>query len=110
MVILGEIIRELTKAKWSVTITSENVLTWAKRVEAHRAQSARMSTLTEVNEFDKLKVAKYAQKDTAKRTTQTWTPTKQISDIVAVPTPKTMPGIWEDVYNMQQSWPLLSSM
>ena len=35
---LGEIIRELTKAKGNVIITSENVLTWAKRTKAQRAQ------------------------------------------------------------------------
>ena len=75
---LGEIIRELTKAKGkNVTITSGNVLTWAKRVEAQRAQSVVISTRTEAKEFDKIKVAKYVHKDTYKRTTQTRTPMKQ---------------------------------
>ena len=74
---LEEIIRELTKAKGNVTITSENVLTWDKRVEAQRAQSAVMSTITEMNEFDKMKVAKYTHKNTAKRIIQTRTPTMQ---------------------------------
>ena len=74
---LGEIIRELTKAKRNVAITSENVLTWAKRAETQSAQSAVMSTITEVNNFDKIKVAKYVHKDTAKRTTQNRTLKKQ---------------------------------
>ena len=36
---LAEIIRELTKAEESIVVTSEQVLVWAKRVEAQRAQS-----------------------------------------------------------------------
>ena len=46
--------------------------------EAQRAQTAVMNTIAEVNNFDKIKVAKYMYKDTAKRTTQTRTPTKQM--------------------------------
>ena len=40
---LGDIIRELTKVKKCSGITSENVLAWAKRVEAQRAQSMVMN-------------------------------------------------------------------
>ena len=36
---LAEIIRELTKAEESTVVTSKQVLIWAKRVEAQRAQS-----------------------------------------------------------------------
>ena len=55
---LGEIIRELTKIHEITEITSENVLCWAKRVEAQRAQYAIMNSLTEPKEFDKLKNSK----------------------------------------------------
>ena len=55
---LAEIIRELTKAKESADTTSEQVLGWAKGVEANRAQSAIMDNLTETKEFDKVKIAK----------------------------------------------------
>ena len=55
---LTEIIRELSKAKESVDITSEQVLGWAKRVEAQRAQSEIMDSLTETKEFDKIKIEK----------------------------------------------------
>ena len=55
---LAEIIRELTKAKESADITSEQVLGWVKRVEAQRAQSAIMDSLTKTKEFDKVKIAK----------------------------------------------------
>ena len=41
---LAEIIRELNKSEESVDITSEQVLGWAKRVEAQRAQSAIMDS------------------------------------------------------------------
>ena len=54
----AEIIRELTKAKESVDITSEQVLGWAKRVKAQREQSAIMDSLTRTKEFDKIKIAK----------------------------------------------------
>ena len=43
---LTEIIRELTKAEESVARKSEQVLGWAKRVEAQRAQFALMDSLT----------------------------------------------------------------
>ena len=59
---LTEIIRELTKAEESADITSEQVLGWAKRVEAQRAQSAIMDSLTETKEFDKINLAKVAFK------------------------------------------------
>ena len=73
---LGEIIRELTKE--NATITSENVVTWGKRVKEQRSPSAVMSTITEANKFDKIKVAKYVHTNTAKRTTQTRTPMKHV--------------------------------
>ena len=38
--ILAEIIKELTKCDENMTILSENVLNWAKRIEAQRAQMA----------------------------------------------------------------------
>ena len=53
-----EIIRELTKAKESANITNEQVLGWATRVEAQRAQSAIMDSLTKAKEADEVKIAK----------------------------------------------------
>ena len=55
---LGEIIRELTKIHENTEMTHKNVLCWAKRVEAQRAQSTIRNSLTEVIEFDKLNIAK----------------------------------------------------
>ena len=55
---LGEIIKELTKACENEEITSENVLSWPKRVKTQRAQYAIINSLTEVREFDKLKGVK----------------------------------------------------
>ena len=52
---LAEIIRELTKAEESTAVTSEQVLIWAKRVEAQGAQSAIITSLSEMKEFDKIK-------------------------------------------------------
>ena len=64
---LGEITRELTKIHKNTEITSENVLCWAKRVEAQRAQSAIMNSLTEVKEFDKVKITKTTHTDSPRR-------------------------------------------
>ena len=75
---LGEIIKELTKIHKNREITSENVLFWDKRVEAQRAQSAIMDSLTEVKEFDKLKIAKNTYKDSLRTSSsQTKMPAKQ---------------------------------
>ena len=41
---LGEIIRGLTKCEENTAIYSENELTWAKRVEAQRAQTVVISS------------------------------------------------------------------
>ena len=43
------------------------VLCWAKRVEAQRAQSAIMDSLTETKEFHKLKIMKATYKDSPRR-------------------------------------------
>ena len=51
---LGEMIKELTTIRGNDTITSENILPWAKRVEAQRAQASAMSAITEAKEFDKI--------------------------------------------------------
>ena len=75
---LGEIIRELTKIHENTEITSENLLCWAKRVEAQRAQSAIMNSLTEAKEFNEVKIPKNTYKDSLRRSaTQTTMPTDQ---------------------------------
>ena len=48
---LAEVIRELTKIQENTEITSEKVMCWAKRVEAQRAQSAIMSSLSEIKSY-----------------------------------------------------------
>ena len=49
---LAEIIRELTKCGEDVTIPSETVLAWAKRVEAQRVQTAVINSLCKSGNFD----------------------------------------------------------
>ena len=51
---LADIINELTKAEENVNVTSEQVLPWAKRAEAQRAQSLVINFLSEMKEFDKM--------------------------------------------------------
>ena len=55
---LKVVIRELTKAKESLHIMSEQILGWGKRLGALRAQSAIMHSLTKPKEFDKIQIAK----------------------------------------------------
>ena len=70
---LTEIIREPNKNDESTMIPSECVLTWAKRVEAQRAQEAVINGLHEVKNFDMIQ-----QKDEGKqRQTKLATPVKQ---------------------------------
>ena len=68
---LEEIIKELTKIHENEEITSEDVLSWVKRVKVQRAQSTIMNILTEVKDFDKLKLVKSTNKETPRRYTQT---------------------------------------
>ena len=42
---------------------SENVLAWAKRVEAQKAQFTVMSSIMEAKELDKIKIVMNACKD-----------------------------------------------
>ena len=75
---LGQIIRELTKIHKNTEITSKNMLCWAKGVEAQRALSVIMSSLTEDKEFDKVKITKTSYKDNPRRSSAPKTmPTKQ---------------------------------
>ena len=48
-----EIIKELMVSGCNDHITSGNVLTWVKRVEAQRAQADAMNSITEQKEFKK---------------------------------------------------------
>ena len=63
---LGEIIKELTASRSYDHITSGNVLKWAKRVEAQRAQTDTINSITEQKEFDKIKVSRMIHKESPK--------------------------------------------
>ena len=60
---LEEIIKELTTTKDDDHITSGVVLAWAKQVEAQRAQAAVLNTITELRQFNKVKIAKKLKED-----------------------------------------------
>ena len=57
---LHKLKKELMTVKGDDKITGGNVLAWAKRVEAQRAQAAVMSAITETKEFNKIKVSRLA--------------------------------------------------
>ena len=64
---IEEIIKELTTAKDDNQITSKGMLSWAKRVEACRAQAAVLNTITELRQFNKVKVMKKKTKEDSTR-------------------------------------------
>ena len=53
---LDEVIRELTAKANDEQVTSEGMLTWAKRIEVQRAQATMHNNITELHQFDKIKV------------------------------------------------------
>ena len=53
---LDEIIRELTAKNNDEQVTSEGELTWAKQIEAQRAQATILNNITKLHKFDKIKV------------------------------------------------------
>ena len=55
---LDEVIKDLTTKYINEQMTSEDMLIWAKRVEAQRAQTAILSDITESQKFDKVKVVR----------------------------------------------------
>ena len=74
----GKIIWELTKIHENEEMTSNNVLSWVKRVKVQRVQSIIMNSLTEAKEFSKLKVVKNMHKDSPRRPMQTKIPAKHM--------------------------------
>ena len=54
---LDEVIRELTAKDNNEQTASEDVLVWAKRIEAEWAQAAILNDITESQKFDKVKMA-----------------------------------------------------
>ena len=55
---LDKVIRELTTKHSNDHTTSEDILIWAKRVEAQRMQAAKLSDITDSQRFDWVKVTK----------------------------------------------------
>ena len=54
---LDEVIRELTAKNNNEQTASKDVLVWARRIEAQRAQAAILSDITKSQKFDKVKMA-----------------------------------------------------
>ena len=55
---LAEIISELIKAEEYAYVTSEQVLTWAKRVEAQISRPVVIISLSEMKKFDKIQTVR----------------------------------------------------
>ena len=53
---LDEIVRELTAKTSSEQTNSEDVLSWARRIKAQRAQAAIFNDITKAQKFDKVKL------------------------------------------------------
>ena len=103
---LGEIIKELSTIKGHGTITSHIILSWAKRVEAQRAQAAVMNTIMESEEFDKIRISKSTCKVSPRGSTIQHT-LKTGMQILWQHTPtKAIPCIWKVRFGVQHDWPL----
>ena len=63
---LVEIIKELIKTEESKDVTSEQVLAWAKRVEAQKAQSAIINSLKETKDFNRIKTLRGGRRESHK--------------------------------------------
>ena len=63
---LEEIIKEITATSNDDHIKNMGVLAWAKRERVQRAQVAVLKRLTELRQFDKIKVSKRAKEDTTR--------------------------------------------
>ena len=74
---LGEIIKELATIRGNDTVTSENILSWVKWIEAQRTQAVVMSAITETKEFDKINIARHAHKDNWRGPMQSSMPLRQ---------------------------------
>ena len=55
---LDKVIRELTTKSINDQMTNEDVLVWAKRVEAQRMQAVILNDITDSQRFDRVEVAK----------------------------------------------------
>ena len=76
---LDEIIRELTTKNNDEQVTSEGMLTWAKLIETQRAQAAMLNNITELHQFDKIKVTQRPREGNVRHTpgmTGQWTTTQ----------------------------------
>ena len=67
-VMLDEVIRELTAKSNNEQMTGKGVLAWAKRVEAQWVQATILNDITELHQFDEIKMAQKS-KDSQMRQT-----------------------------------------
>ena len=54
---LDEVIKELTAKSNNEQMTSEDILAWAKRVEVQQVQATILNDITELPQFNKIKMA-----------------------------------------------------
>ena len=68
-VMLDEVIRELTTKSNDQQMTSEGILAWAKRVEVQWLQAAILNEITELCQFNKIKMAQKSKDSQMRQTT-----------------------------------------
>ena len=95
-IMLDKIIRELMSRTSNAQMTSEDVLVWAKKVEAQRVQAAVLNDLTEIKAFDKIKKGTES-KSTQGRGTGCNTLETVMQVLQTKPCTKTMPSILENM-------------
>ena len=105
-VMLDEIVRELTEKNNIEQIKGEDILLWARRIEAQRAQAAILNDITEAQKFDKVKlVQKPKGRQEAETTRHTYQrhPCKYSGGKSCT---KAMSSIWENMYWLWENYSL----
>ena len=86
-------------------INSEDILLWARRIEAQRAQAATLNDITEAQKFDKVKLVQNPR--VGKRQKQQDIHIKGIhASTVGKSHIKSLSSIWENMYWLWENWSL----
>ena len=80
-----------------MTILSEHVSTWAKRIQTQRAQMVIISSLHEIKNFDTIMHKDGKERETRPTTTLTISTRRRCKYCGSSPQTKTIPGIWDKV-------------
>ena len=85
--------------------TTEQVLVWARRIEAQRSQTAVIYSLSKIKDFDKI-CARKGEQDKIKPHTAVTMPIGKMQILWFKPPLQMMPSMWEERCQVQQHEPI----